>query len=351
MFPYDSNFPDHFGKLGTGRYDGSDPHNIGEIWAATLMEMNRRTARHFGFQLVMDEFQLTPANPSFLVARDAILLALDGLKAAGRINESQRAGAWQGIWSAFVKFGMGPQAASNGAQLTGIVADFSMGQQNWRWCKKCQGLYFAGNPGSKCPASGGHVKTGSGNYKLIFNAWGVPGAARLAVVQEVPGPLLRRQPGLGLPGGWRPRQDGKRGLQPDVDVDLRRGTSRRRRAACTASPEPSMRLDPGGRDPQCADPYSRTAGWTAPARTHATGAARSSGPPLRAARAQAQLIGTRLEHIPGGGWSGVELRGVRDPPLSRRRLDSRHRRARPPLTRNEGVRGSNPRVGSLAFAA
>src|SRR6185436_5918531 len=27
----------------------------------------------------------------------------------------------------------------------------AFGQHGWRWCHKCQGLYFAGNPGSKCP--------------------------------------------------------------------------------------------------------------------------------------------------------------------------------------------------------
>lgn len=39
-------------------------------------------------------------------------------------------------------------------------------QANWRWCKKCQGLFFAANSGSKCPAGGAHTKAGSGNYAL-----------------------------------------------------------------------------------------------------------------------------------------------------------------------------------------
>jgi hypothetical protein len=44
-------------------------------------------------------------------------------------------------------------------------------QSNWRWCRKCQGLFFAGNPGSRCPAdSGSHDQTGSGNnYSLRHN--------------------------------------------------------------------------------------------------------------------------------------------------------------------------------------
>ena len=42
-----------------------------------------------------------------------------------------------------------------------------MAQSNWRWCYRCQGLYFAGSPTSGwCPAGGGHDYTGSGNYSL-----------------------------------------------------------------------------------------------------------------------------------------------------------------------------------------
>ena len=47
-------------------------------------------------------------------------------------------------------------------------------QRNWRWCSKCQGLWFGGNPAGPCPAGGKHVKTGSGNYTLATN----PGAGQ-----------------------------------------------------------------------------------------------------------------------------------------------------------------------------
>jgi hypothetical protein len=43
------------------------------------------------------------------------------------------------------------------------------GQADWRWCSKCQGMFFAGNPGSHCPAGGAHSKTGSGNYSLLHS--------------------------------------------------------------------------------------------------------------------------------------------------------------------------------------
>ena len=44
------------------------------------------------------------------------------------------------------------------------------GQSNWRWCSKCQGIHFAGNPTEgNCPAGGLHIHTGSGNYSLMQN--------------------------------------------------------------------------------------------------------------------------------------------------------------------------------------
>jgi len=44
-------------------------------------------------------------------------------------------------------------------------------QSNWRWCNKCQGLFFAGNGGQGvCPKGGGHSAAGSGNYKLSLNS-------------------------------------------------------------------------------------------------------------------------------------------------------------------------------------
>jgi hypothetical protein len=40
-------------------------------------------------------------------------------------------------------------------------------QPNWRWCNKCQGLTFAGNPSlGPCPAGGDHNHTGSSDYIL-----------------------------------------------------------------------------------------------------------------------------------------------------------------------------------------
>jgi len=41
------------------------------------------------------------------------------------------------------------------------------GQSNWRWCRKCQGLFFFGHSKNGfCPAGGSHDMVGSGNYML-----------------------------------------------------------------------------------------------------------------------------------------------------------------------------------------
>jgi extracellular elastinolytic metalloproteinase len=127
-YRYDSSFPDNFGDLGTGRYD--EVHNIGEIWCATLMEMNKNIGEYLALELVIDALKLSPTNPSFIDMRDSILAALeDKLNAqdhALSLEDYNR--AKRGIWAAFAKFGMGVEAQSNGASLSGIVASFKMSE-------------------------------------------------------------------------------------------------------------------------------------------------------------------------------------------------------------------------------
>jgi extracellular elastinolytic metalloproteinase len=123
-FRYDDAFPDHFGNLGTGRY--SEEHNVGEIWCAALLEVNRRIGAALAVQLVVDALKLSPANPSFLDMRDAILRALDAKLMAGQLTGDQHVAARAGIWGAFARYGMGPNARTNGASLSGVVADFTV---------------------------------------------------------------------------------------------------------------------------------------------------------------------------------------------------------------------------------
>ena len=121
-FPYDGNFPDTFADLGTGRY--VQEHSIGEIWCATLMEMNRQIGPVLGMQLVVEALR-SPPNPSFLDMRDSILAALDAKLTARQLTANEHLAARAGIWKAFARFGMGPGARSDAAFLRGIVADFT----------------------------------------------------------------------------------------------------------------------------------------------------------------------------------------------------------------------------------
>ncbi|MGH9850401.1 MAG: M36 family metallopeptidase [Blastocatellia bacterium] len=87
----------------------SAPHPIGEIWCNALWEMRALLIQKYGFregqrqslQLVTDGMKLTPNTPSFVDARNAILLA-------DRVNNS---GANQCLlWQAFAKRGIGFRA-------------------------------------------------------------------------------------------------------------------------------------------------------------------------------------------------------------------------------------------------
>ncbi len=131
MFPYDASYPKTFGELGKPPFN--EPHNVGEIWCATLMQMNRnlgaglgstKNGHEFGWQLVVDSLKLCPANPSFLDARDAILRALDDLEEGKKPSDTTDFSKLKrAIWQAFARFGMGPKAASNGASFQGTVED------------------------------------------------------------------------------------------------------------------------------------------------------------------------------------------------------------------------------------
>lgn len=89
----------------------TEVHRVGEIWCTALWEMRAALIKKYGFtegqrqsiQLVVDGLKLTPGDPNFLEARDAILLA-------DRVNNN---GANQCVlWQAFAKRGMGVSAST-----------------------------------------------------------------------------------------------------------------------------------------------------------------------------------------------------------------------------------------------
>ncbi len=123
-FPYSTNaqvYPLNFGDIARS----TQVHNVGEIWCNTLLEMRAQLIRRHGFQegqrqslqLVVDGLKLTPLNPTFLDARNAILLA-------DRVNNG---GANQCLlWQAFSKRGMGFSASTVDASDGAPVESFDM---------------------------------------------------------------------------------------------------------------------------------------------------------------------------------------------------------------------------------
>ena len=52
-------------------------------------------------------------------------------------------------------------------------------QEGWRWCHRCQGMWFgSGDSAGRCPTGGGHSLNGSGNYSLVHGV-AYPGGQQL----------------------------------------------------------------------------------------------------------------------------------------------------------------------------
>lgn len=101
-------------------------HNQGEVWCVTLWEARANLIAKYGhvignrliLQLVTDGMNLSPANPNFLQARDAILQA--DLVNNGGANLGE-------LWAAFAKRGMGYSAASPpSTATTGVIEAFDV---------------------------------------------------------------------------------------------------------------------------------------------------------------------------------------------------------------------------------
>jgi uncharacterized protein (TIGR03437 family) len=98
-------------------------HNVGEIWCSMLWEMRALLIKQHGFregqqqslQLVVDGLKMTPSSPTFIDARDAILLA-------DRVNN--RGTNQCLIWRAFAKRGLGVAASTPDPETSVAVESF-----------------------------------------------------------------------------------------------------------------------------------------------------------------------------------------------------------------------------------
>jgi len=108
----------------------NQPHGIGEVWASALWDLYWNFEDAYGFdpdlytgsggnnrliQLVLDAMKLQPCNPTFLDARDALLLA-DDVDNAG-VDQCL-------IWEAFARRGMGLGATTGSATSTFVTEAF-----------------------------------------------------------------------------------------------------------------------------------------------------------------------------------------------------------------------------------
>jgi hypothetical protein len=101
--------------IGGGSAD--EVHNQGEVWCVTLWDVRANLIRQHGFsagnllalQLVTDGMNLSPANPTFLEARDGILQADQVLTGGANRNL---------LWAGFAKRGLGLSATAPDSSTT-----------------------------------------------------------------------------------------------------------------------------------------------------------------------------------------------------------------------------------------
>jgi hypothetical protein len=62
--------------------------------------------------------------------------------------------------------------SSDAVVIHEVRSPYTLGQNQWRWCNKCQALAYAGFTAGPCPAGGVHDHAGSGDYGLVT---GLPG--------------------------------------------------------------------------------------------------------------------------------------------------------------------------------
>ena len=132
-FPYTTDIatnPLTYGDIVTAGRDGlSIPHGVGTVWATAVWEVYWNLVAKHGFdsdlyngtggnnlaiQLVLDGLKLQPCNPTFVDARDAILLA--DLNLTGGLNQCE-------IWNGFAKRGLGINAFDGGGSGSLMVTE------------------------------------------------------------------------------------------------------------------------------------------------------------------------------------------------------------------------------------
>jgi hypothetical protein len=98
-------------------WTASAVHAQGEVWCSSLLEVRARLIARLGYeagntrmlQLVTDALKVTPLNPTFIQARDAVIAADRASFGGADLDD---------IWNGFATRGMGFGAATNGTTVT-----------------------------------------------------------------------------------------------------------------------------------------------------------------------------------------------------------------------------------------
>ena len=163
----------------------SEIHNQGEIWCATLWDARANLIATRGFagnqlmlQLVTDAMNLTPPNPTFVQARDALIQA--DLVDTGGTNYHQ-------LWLAFAKRGLGYGAmAPPNTTTTGVVESHQMPDD--LLLTPQSGFYPVGLPGGPfSPSSQIYTLANTGSNAANWSA-----RQKCLLAQS---PAVRRSPG------------------------------------------------------------------------------------------------------------------------------------------------------------
>ena len=122
-----SSAPYNAALFGTCSTDSADEvHSQGEVWCVTLWEVRANlinrygwaTGNHLALQLVTDGMALSPANPTFVQARDAILQA-DWVDNGGADRNE--------LWAGFARRGLGLSATVPDSSTTaGVIEAFDV---------------------------------------------------------------------------------------------------------------------------------------------------------------------------------------------------------------------------------
>jgi Zn-dependent metalloprotease len=154
-----------FGHIRTG--NTPEVHADGEIWAQTLWDLRNTLGSKKTESLVTRAMELSPANPSFLDERNAILQA-DMVVNGGKAHDK--------IWKVFAHRGMGFFAAALDGDDTHPAEDFSLPPAPGTPTGSVTGTVTDRDTGTAVSgvtvAFGGHASGFAGDYAAVTDAAG-----------------------------------------------------------------------------------------------------------------------------------------------------------------------------------